>query len=354
MIRRIITTLCLALIFCLTAVSSLAAEIPAELETEHSPAPLQEVEQRHNLPSMQATPPVTIYPAEIQASEDQGVYILKKVYYLQPTEDPANIPTEDFERDGRHYTLLDILKEDMTETDSREYSEVVQSQSKTKDKAKIQEELEPEMEVTTEDGYAGVLTANFETMKVEASGYGTSSWTATAQRTYPSLSGADLSLIPKTTEENGKTLTLADVDWKENLDGEGVATSYTAVATYTGVMTGQYATGYTVSVEYSGTVTRVSNDLVMYTAIFESYEVPEPEPTPEPTPDPTPDATQEPTPEPTGAPEQLEAVAQRMQTEESQQDNQFRRVIVLTLVIILVLAILVYGVYLLIKLTKKS
>ena len=340
MIRRIITTLCLALIFCLTAVSSLAAEVPAEQETEHS------------------LPPVTIYPAEIQVSEDQGVYILKKVYYLQATEDPSNIPTEDFERDGRHYTLLDILKEDMTETDTREYSEVVQSQSKTNDKAKIQEELEPEMEVTTEDGYAGVLTANFETMKVEASGYGTSSWTATAQRTYPNLSGADLSLIPKTTEENGKTLSLADVDWKENLDGEGVATSYTAVATYTGVMTGQYATGYTVSVEYSGTVTRVSNDLLMYTAIFESYEEPEPDPTPEPTPGPTPgptpDATPESTPEPTGTPEQLEAVAQRMQTEESQQDNQLRRGIVLTLVIVLVLAILVYGVYILIKLTKKS
>ena len=40
-------------------------------------------------------------------------------------DDPATIPTADFEREGRTYTLLDLLKNDQTETDTREHIEVV-------------------------------------------------------------------------------------------------------------------------------------------------------------------------------------------------------------------------------------
>ena len=36
---------------------------------------------------------VTIYPAAIQINEAQGVYILKKVYYLQPAEYSAKVLT---------------------------------------------------------------------------------------------------------------------------------------------------------------------------------------------------------------------------------------------------------------------
>ena len=54
------------------------------------------------------------------------------------------------------------------------------------------------MEVTTEDGYTGTLTADYTTIQVEASGYKNRSRTVTAERTYPNLSDADVSLIPKT------------------------------------------------------------------------------------------------------------------------------------------------------------
>lgn len=215
-----------------------------------------------------------VYPAEVRASEENGVYRLKKVYYLTAKDDPATIPTADFEREGRTYTLLDLLKNDQTETDTREHIEVVTLESKTKDMAEILKMLEPKLEVKTEDGYEGVLSLDHTTIQVEAAGYGTSSRTVTAERTYPNLSDADVSLVPKSVNENGRTLTLADVSWQEAAvdptDGYDIPIRYTAVASYTGTATSKYATGYTVTADYKGDVTRASCDTVVYTAVFSS------------------------------------------------------------------------------------
>ena len=130
-----------------------------------------------------------------------------KVYYLTAKDDPTTISTADFEREGRTYTLLDLLKNDQTETDTREHIEVVTLESKTKDMTEILKMLEPKLEVKTEDGYEGVLSLDHTTIQVEAAGYGTSSRTVTAERTYPNLSDADVSLVPKSVNENGRTLT---------------------------------------------------------------------------------------------------------------------------------------------------
>lgn len=219
-------------------------------------------------------PGVSAYPAEVRASEENGVYRLEKVYYLTAKDDPTTIPTADFEREGHTYTLLDLLKNDQTETDTREHIEVVTLESKTKDMAEILKMLEPKLEVKTEDGYEGVLSLDHTTIQVEAAGYGTSSRTVTAERTYPNLSDADVSLVPKSVNENGRTLTLADVSWQEAAvdptDGYDIPIRYTAVASYTGTATSKYAIGYTVTADYKGDVTRTSCDTVVYTAVFSS------------------------------------------------------------------------------------
>ena len=235
------------------------------------PAPVVEQEQAAPTPA-----PSMVYPAEVRASEENGVHYLEKVYCLTAKDDPAAIPTGDFEREGRTYTLLDILKTDQTETEAKDYVEVVTLNSETKDMAEIIKQLAPELEITTEDGYTGTLKADYPGITVEASGYKTSSWTVSAKRTYPNLSEADISLIPKTTEDSGRTLTLANVDWQEgatdHTDGYDLPMRYTAVATYTGTAKGKYATGYTVTVEYGGEVTRTSCDSVIYTAVFASHD----------------------------------------------------------------------------------
>lgn len=252
-------------------------------------------------PAQGAPPPAVLYPAEVRTSEENGMIRLEKVYYLSTRDDPAAIPTGDFDREGRHYTLLDVLKNDLSETDAKDYIEVVTLDSGTKDMAEIIKVLEPEREITTEDGYTGILKPDYTKITVEAAGYKNNSWTVSATRTYPNLSDADASLIPKTITDSGRTLTLANVDWQEA--GE----FYNAVASYTGTASGRSVTGYTVSVEYSGEVTKTSRDTVIYTAVFSAENASHGETHLDPETDPTaapeggePQQTQPPEPAPDG------------------------------------------------------
>lgn len=209
---------------------------------------------------------------------------INKVYQLSLSDDPSGIPTGDFDRNGRHYYLLDLTRQDDVGVDTQPYTETITMDSDTGDLSAVLKKLDGEKEVTTEDGYSGTLRLDHTSVKVEVKGYQTSTRSLCATRTYPSLSDADLELIPKTITDGGKTLTLADVQWAN--DG----TYYTATAKYTGTASSRYATGYTVSASYTGEVAKTSCEVVTYTAIFGSTELEDPEQAPEPVPTPVPNA----------------------------------------------------------------
>ena len=211
------------------------------------------------IPAMAAD---VLYPVEVTEYMEGDSSRLKKIYVLTPTDDPSLIPTEDFDREGQTYTLLDITRQDQVETDTRDYTETVTLESKTKDMDAILPQLTATLEVDTEEGYTGVLTLDTASIQVEAAGYSTSTRALTAARTYPNLSDADVSLIPKSIEDGGRTLELENIQWQEA--GE----FYTANATYTGTASSKHATGYTVTAEYSGEVSRTTNDTVTYAAVF--------------------------------------------------------------------------------------
>ena len=159
--KKVAFALCTALMLCSMSVAALAAEPMTDADTVST-----------MLSAADTLPGISAYPAEVRASEENGVYRLEKVYYLTAKDDPAAIPTADFEREGHTYTLLDLLKNDQTETDTREHIEVVTLESKTKDMAEILKMLEPKLEVKTEDGYEGVLSLDHTTIQVKAAGYG--------------------------------------------------------------------------------------------------------------------------------------------------------------------------------------
>ena len=264
--KRIHALVCAVMMLCSVTGNALAAEAPVAVESADLAGIVEQT--FHMVPGL--------YPAEVKVSEENGISRLEKIYYLTAVDDPAAIPTGDFEREGKTYTLLDLLKNDQTETETKEIIEVITMDSETKDMTEILKLLKPKLEISTEDGYSGVLTLDYTTISVEAAGYKTSSRTVSATRTYPNLSDADVSLIPKSVEEGGRTLTLADVDWQsaaaDNVDGYDLALRYNAVATYTGTATSKYATGYTVTADYKGEVTRTSCDTIVYTAVFSSMD----------------------------------------------------------------------------------
>ena len=203
---------------------------------------------------------------------------INKTYQLSLADDPSLIPTEDFVRNGRRYYLLDMTRKDEVGVDIQTYTETVTQPSDTNSLEKILQRLDAEMEVTTEDGYVGTLRLDHTSVQVTTDGYASKTSTLSASRSYPNLSEADVSLIPKSIEDKGKTLTLGDVKWSESMDvdGEGnPVTRYTATASYTGSTTSRYATGYTVTANYIGEVSKANCAVVTYTAIFGSEKAPE-------------------------------------------------------------------------------
>ena len=201
--------------------------------------------------------------------ESETVHILR-TYQLSPVDDPAGIPTQDFEDHGWVYHLSELTHKDEVGTDSRQITRTVTRSSDTDSTEKILKKLDAAMDVTTEDGYSGTLRLDHTSVSVTASGYGTRDRSISATRLYPDLNDADLSLIPKTITEDGKTLTLDDVRWEEGwqTDAQGGYIRYSATATYVGTTSTRYATGYTVTANYTGEVSRSDVEMVTYYADF--------------------------------------------------------------------------------------
>ena len=215
--------------------------------------------------------PEVCYPSAITRSEDGTE--LRKLYDLGPEDDPAGIPRSDFEQDGFHYTLTDLLQQELPEYEERAHTETVTLESEKKDMESVLALLPQEREFITDDGFTGTLSLQLDTVQVEAAGYGSSTRQVSATRSYPNLISQDTQYIPKTVKEDGRTLTLQAIDWQTDntaaTDGYAMGDRFTAIATYTGSATSSYVKGYTVTAEYRGTVSKIALNKVRYVAIFE-------------------------------------------------------------------------------------
>ena len=218
------------------------------------------------------------YPSSVTVSEDNSE--IRKMYDLSPEDNPAGIPRSDFEQDGYHYTLIELLRQELPEHESRMHVETISVESKNKDMESVLALLPQEKELITDDGFTGTLTLSLESVQIEVAGYASYTKNLSATRSYPNLASQDTQYIPKTIEDNGKTLTLQNIDWQTDntatVDGYALADRYTAVATYTGTTTGSYVKGYTVTADYIGTVERIALNKVRYVAIYEGIAI-EPE-----------------------------------------------------------------------------
>lgn len=176
-----------------------------------------------------------------------------------------------------HYTLVDLLKQELPENESRQHTETVSVASKNKDMASVLALLPQTREFITDDGLSGVLTLKLDTVNVEAAGYGSSTREISATRTYPGLASQDTASIPKSIEDNGHTLTLQNISWQGELSGH-----FTAEASYSGSATSSYVKGYTVTADHTGTVSRIALNKTRYVAIFEGTPLQPLEPAPDP------------------------------------------------------------------------
>ena len=212
------------------------------------------------------------YPSQVSYNLNNGIFEVRKTYEMQVDEEPSAQAKQSFEQDGYSFVLTDMLRQELPEQQSKEYTETVTVSSESKELTAILPLLADTKAVTTEDGFTGTLKLDTGSITVEPAGYKNNSWTVSATRTYPNLSSMDLEYIPKTTTENGRTLNFSTVDWQtdntENVDDDTIGNRFSAVVTYTGTASSRNVTGYTVTAQYSGEVEKVSLDKVQYVAVF--------------------------------------------------------------------------------------
>lgn len=212
------------------------------------------------------------YPSQVSYNLNNGIFEVRKTYEMQVDEEPSAQAKQSFEQDGYSFVLTDMLRQELPEQQSKEYTETVTVSSESKELTAVLPLFADTKEITTEDGFAGTLKLDTSTITVEPAGYKNNSWTVSATRTYPNLSSMDLEYIPKTTTENGRTLNFSTVDWQtdntENVDDDTIGNRFSAVVTYTGAASSRNVTGYTVTAQYSGEVEKVSLDKVQYVAVF--------------------------------------------------------------------------------------
>ncbi|MDR0859188.1 MAG: hypothetical protein LBN97_09170 [Oscillospiraceae bacterium] len=216
--KKLILTFASVCIF--LALSTTFAAFAAENDTSSSNVTITVVmpeKDPANEPIQQPAAPVflNVYPIDVTENRDNGGRQIIKTYELNANERPSDIPRDSFERSGWKYTLTDILRKETANAETKEHKEIVTLNTDTKDMEKILTLLAPTIDFKTEDDFAGLLTLDVASIKVETAGTKTSSYEMKVTREYPHLSSNDTSLVSKTTEEKGKTYNLIGVNCKK-------------------------------------------------------------------------------------------------------------------------------------------
>ena len=222
------------------------------------------------------------YPVSVQTTEEGGVQLLVKTFLVPPDTAPTELIEKDLTRRGVAYEVTDILcQEQPGETEKKTVSQAVTLESETNKMEDILPLLKSTMDYQ-KDGFSGALTLDRDSIQVKETGTSNYSYQLKETKEYTSLDRNDPYYIPKTTEKNGVTLKLADVKWipmASGAENSEVPSLFQATALYTGTAWGSKADGYTVTAEYTGEVSRMTEGKVQYSIVYEEVQ-PEEEPFP--------------------------------------------------------------------------
>lgn len=200
-----------------------------------------------------------------------GVQQYIKTYTVAPDLDPQELIEEPFDYEGYTYSYAEMTKVENRYVHDKFCVETVTVETEKKDLEVVLDALAPIMEY--DDGqYSGTLSLDHTTIKTEAAGYETKSYTVTATKEINNLDSNDMAYVPNTTIKDGVTVQLQNVDWQVQgtalVDDILVPSSYKAVATYTGRTSYKAATRYITTAEYTGTVSCDEVQSVTYTVIY--------------------------------------------------------------------------------------
>lgn len=207
-----------------------------------------------------------------------GVQQYVKTYVVSADVEPESLVEPDFTYEGFTYKFSSVGKEEHTFNDEQYHTETLTVETSKKDLGAVLDALPNTVEY--DDGsYTGTLVLDHSTIKTEAAGYKSGSYTVTATREIGDLPDNDMSRIPATTVKDGVTIGLSSVEWQvqgtSQVDGFLMPTLYKAIVHYSGTAGYKTATGYVTTAEYSGTVSRSKVDSITYTVTYEGEKLDE-------------------------------------------------------------------------------
>ena len=272
-------TLVIALLFCLqtTVFAANPGQPPGTVLTVNTALNVGNTESDEDYEDQDTHTPVLSepewvwHPISVVNEPINGFNAVRRTYALPPDVNPAVISTTDFEMFGQQFTFAYVVQQPTSNESFMEMRETITIEARSRNLNDILPNLEQEIWFDR-DGFAGTLVLDLHSITSEVAGTTRHTSTATRQRTYPNLSSADNSLIPRTITDGGTTFHLSTVDWQStgmsSVDGHQVASNFTAHATYTAQVTQTRTTGYTITAEYVGTVFRTTQGTTLFTAIF--------------------------------------------------------------------------------------
>ena len=210
-------------------------------------------------------------PTDTVVQNLNGSQQVIKTFTIPADQDPQSLIEQPFELEGYLYTFTDIVKTENAVEESKPHTEVITVETDKNDLTLILQQLKPTVEF--DDGtFKGTLALDHTSLNTEASGYAAKSYTVSEVKTIGRLDRNDMSYVPATTIKNGRTLSLANVEWQvtgTDLVGEALMPSqYQAVATYSAKASYQAATGYVTTAEYVGDVTHEGVESVTYVLTY--------------------------------------------------------------------------------------
>jgi hypothetical protein len=210
-------------------------------------------------------------PIEVRMETLGGVPYITKVYELASATSPLPA-SEAFEQEGYTFAMYDTFKEQLTgEVESRTATKTVTLSLSEDTPAALQAVARPYIEYS-EDGFTGRLQYSSDDVTIESNGTTSYSYRVTDVREYTALDRNDAAYIPKTVAKDGATLTLEGIEWVVMgtvPDGDSLVPNlFKAIATYSGAASGSKSSGFTATINYSGTVTKELPGKVLYSVVF--------------------------------------------------------------------------------------
>jgi len=212
---------------------------------------------------------IQIPESEISENRD-GRQLIIRTFTLTTDENPESLIKYDFERDGHMYSFFSIVQEP-TEFERRKvHSETVTLESGTGDLAEILRMFDTT--ISFDDGeYSGTLFLDHTSIRTEAAGYRTRTFTTSTTRTIEGLERNDPSLVPRTTVHNGVTLNLQSIEWIAQGGTIGSSlepTQFTAIASYSAQTSRRVPDGHITTAIYSGEIASSGISSIIYTVTY--------------------------------------------------------------------------------------